>query len=214
MTATQQRKWSNLTFNTGVGFGRREGLHPILLPMDIQRGGFLPQGHPQGKVFTPWTSPGEGFHPILPFMDIHEGFVGNWPLSRIQGIILGSFGPRSVPCFVLGVWGELSRVFAQSIPCRIPGLCPHPWSWQCLWNALGCGQGVEQVEPGEPWRLSELSCPCQLGLVRDPQASGAQSFTPSFPQKIASCCRGLAWLVLDASCGKEGKSEKIFEEFL
>lgn len=70
----------------------------------------------------------------------------------------------------------------------------------------GCGW---EVEPGEPWRLSEQSCPCQLGPVGDWQGSGAQPFTAvSFSQKIASSFRGLAWLVLDPDCGREGKSER------
>lgn len=73
----------------------------------------------------------------------------------------------------------------------------------------GCGWGAEQVEPGEPWRLSEQSCPCQLGLVGDLPASGAQSFTPvSFSREAASCFRGLAWLVLDTHLGNEGKWER------
>lgn len=70
----------------------------------------------------------------------------------------------------------------------------------------GCGW---EVEPGEPWRLSEQSCPCQLGLVGDWQGSGAQPFTAvSFSQKIAAPFRGLAWLVLDTHCAREGKSER------
>lgn len=98
-------------------------------------------------------------------------------------------------------------------------------SWQNPWAGLpslelvmpleraperaGCGWGAEQVEPGEPWRLSEQSCPCRLGLVGGLEASGAQSFTPvSFSWKTASCFRGLAWLVLDTHLGHEGKSER------